>query len=477
MRTTTAIIVGAGPAGLSMSHCLSERSIDHLVLERCEVASSWRTERWSSLRLLTPNWLARLPGWTYGGDDPDGYMPASEVVQFLDAYGRASGAPVETDTTVLSVAASGAGYVVTTNHGPISCRAVVVATGACSTPKIPSVAGELPPQIRQLAPIHYRHPDDFEGGRVLVVGASASGVQMADELARSGREVTLAVGAHTRLPRMYRGRDIHWWMDAIGLLDTSHLDVDDIVKARRLPSPQLVGSPEHRTLDLNSLTGIGIHLVGRLVGGGGGSAQFSGSLANVCADADLKMNRLLDEIDRFAREHHLDSDLLDSDRPIRTIVPTPRTTVKFSEYATVIWATGFRPSYPWLDDAVLDRKGGVVHDGGVMSPPGMYVLGLPFARSRRSSFLDGVGRDARFLSAHLAAHLNGQKRHELAHHVEPIGPHHEQMGPLLRDLGGTAIMGPRDVDTGLESAQPKRSTRVRGFARPMARCSATTRSC
>ncbi len=288
---TTVTIIGAGQAGLAMSHCLSERSIDHLVLERSEVANSWRTERWNSLRLLTPNWLSRLPGWTYRGDDPHGYMTASELVGFLEGYRLAIGAPVETNSTVLSVTATNLGYRVATEHGPVSCRAVVVAAGACSTPKIPSIASELSSQIRQLAPIHYRHPGDVEDGRVLVVGASASGVQLAEELARSGRDVALAVGQHTRLPRTYRGMDIHWWMDAMGLLDTRFDEVDDIAKARRLPSLQLVGSPEHRTLDLNALTDIGVELVGRLVGVNGGHAQFSGSLANTCADADLKMGR------------------------------------------------------------------------------------------------------------------------------------------------------------------------------------------
>jgi putative flavoprotein involved in K+ transport len=408
MQKTTAIVVGAGPAGLAMSHCLGERGIDHLVLERSEVANSWRTERWDSLRLLTPNWLSRLPGWTYKGHDPDGYMTACEVVDFLEKYHSASDAPVQTDSTVLSVAQSGAGYLVTTDSGQISCRGVIVATGACSTPKIPAVANELPAQIRQLAPIHYRRPDDVDDGRVLVIGASASGAQLAEELARSGREVTVAVGAHTRLPRTYRGMDIHWWMDAIGVLDIRYDEVDDIAKARRLPSLQLVGSPEHRTLDLNSLTGIGVNLVGRLVGVNGGRAQFSGSLANLCADADLKMGRLLDQIDEFARDQGLDTDLINADRPSPTVVPTPPTTATLSDYSTVIWATGFTPNYPWLDEALLDRKGGIIHDGGVMKQAGMYVLGLPFTRSRKSSFLDGVGPDAQFITEHLVEHLNGR---------------------------------------------------------------------
>src|SRR3954463_7500719 len=297
MQKTTVVVVGAGQAGLAMSSCLSERSIDHVVLERSEVANSWRTERWDSLRLLTPNWLTRLPGWSYRGSDPDGYMTAAEVVEYVDSYRNAIAAPVQSNTTVLCVTSSPSGFLVTTTQGTISCKAVVVATGSCSTPKIPVVANDLPTHIRQLAPIRYRRPGDVEDGRILVVGASASGVQLADELARAGRDVTLAVGAHTRVPRTYRDMDIHWWMDAIGLLDSRYDEVADIAKARRMPSLQLVGTPEHRTLDLNSLSDLGVELVGRLAGFTDRRAQFSGSLASVCADADLKMGRLLDQID------------------------------------------------------------------------------------------------------------------------------------------------------------------------------------
>jgi putative flavoprotein involved in K+ transport len=348
-----------------------------------------------------------LPGRSYRGDDPDGYMTAPEVVGFLDAYRREIGAPVQANTTVLSVTTSSEGYFVTTDRGRISCRAVVVATGACSTPKIPLLAANLPSHLRQLAPIHYRRAGDVEDGRVLVVGASASGVQLADELARAGRDVTLAVGSHTRVPRTYRGMNIHWWMDAIGLLDTAYDEVDDITKARRTPSLQLVGSPDQRTLDLNSLTGVGVELVGRFAGVNDGHAQFSGSLATVCADADLKMGRLLDQIDEFAGDHN-------ADRPHPTIVGTPRTTVELKCYSTVIWATGFKPNYPWLDKTLLDTKGGIIHDGGVMTRPGLYVLGLSFMRTRKSIFIDGVGGDARFLSSHLGEYLGHKSEPALA---------------------------------------------------------------
>ena len=225
--STTVTVIGAGQAGLAMSRCLSERSIDHVVLERGEVANSWRTERWDSLRLLTPNWMTRLPSHRYEGDDPDGYMTADEVVAFLAGYGERIEAPVRTHTEVRSVATTGTGFRTTTTTGTIDSAAVVVATGACSTPHVPAIATELPSRITQLTPIHYRNPEALGDGHVLVVGASASGAQIADELRRAGRQVTLAVGDHVRLPRTYRGMDIHWWMDAVGILDEHYDEMED----------------------------------------------------------------------------------------------------------------------------------------------------------------------------------------------------------------------------------------------------------
>lgn len=402
----TVTIIGAGQAGLAMSRELTDRSIDHVLVERGQVANSWRTERWDSLRLLTPNWMTRLPGHRYQGTDPDGYMTAAEVTGFLDGYRASFDAPVVTDTTVESIEQIDGGHLIRTDRGAIRSKAVVVATGACSAPKVPALADHLPAHIHQLAPIHYRNPDQLGTGRVLVVGASASGAQLADELQRSGRQVTLAVGDHTRLPRSYRGMDIHWWMDTVGLLDDRYDEVADIVRARRLPSLQLVGSPERRDLDLNSLHQAGVQLVGRFAGVAGTSAQFSGSFANQCTSADLKLGRLLDNIDAFAAANGLDRELTEAERPRPTEVPAGATTLDLTDVDTVIWATGFRPDYPWLPDHLLDRKGAIRHDGGVMEAPGMYVLGLPFTRRRKSSFIDGVGPDSKDLSAHLAGHLD-----------------------------------------------------------------------
>src|SRR5581483_3825186 len=238
----TAVVIGAGHAGLAASRFLGGRSIDHVVLERGEVANSWRRERWDSLRLLTPNWQSRLPGLRYEGPDPDGYMTAGEVTELIERFAAATRAPVRTGENVISVRSAGDGYLVTSSSGEIACRAVVVASGACNRPSVPPFSGEVPASVEQLTPFDYRAPGKLPDGGVLVVGASATGVQLAAELQRSGRPVTLSVGEHVRLPRTYRGRDVLWWMDTAGVWDQRYDELDDLNRARRLPSPQLVGT-------------------------------------------------------------------------------------------------------------------------------------------------------------------------------------------------------------------------------------------
>ncbi len=396
-----------------MSRWLAERSIDHVVLERGELANSWRTERWDSLRLLTPNWQSRLPGYAYEGDDPDGFRTMPETIAFLERYANTIAAPVKTHFTVSSLRRSGDGYEVVTSQGSWHCDAVVIATGACNKATVPAVASVVPSAIAQVTAMAYRNPNQLEPGGVLVVGASASGTQIADEIQRAGRAVTLAVGEHVRVPRDYRGKDIQWWMDATGVLDERYDQVDDIVRARNVASLQLAGYADRRTIDLNSLTATGVKLVGRLVGVNDGKAQFSGSLRNVCALADLKMKRLLDSIDEWATQNGLDGDTAPSHRlPSTEVEVSPPLLLNLarSEIKTIIWATGFRPDYAWLDVPVLDGKGYIRHDGGVAESPGMYVMGMPFLRRRKSSLIDGVGDDARDLSGHLSSYLS-ERRH------------------------------------------------------------------
>jgi putative flavoprotein involved in K+ transport len=404
------VIVGAGHAGLAMSRCLSDRSIDHVLLERGEVASSWSTGRWDSLRLLTPSWQTRLPGHRYRGSDPDGYMTMPEVVDFLRGYAAAIDAPVQTSTEVTTVRACDDGYVVATTQGTWRCRTLVLANGACGVPDIPTHAADLPTSVRSMAAAEYRNPEQLEHGGVLVAGASATGIQLADEIHRSGRPVTLAVGGHVRAPRTYRGMDIMWWLDAAGILDERHDEVDDVTRVRSLPSFQLVGTPERATIDLNTLQGIGVRVVGRLAGVRDGTALLSGSLRNQCKLADLKLGRMLDTIDEWATDHGLDGEVDAPSRPETTFVePSPPLMLPLDREGirTVIWATGYRPDFSWLDLPLLDHKGHLCHDGGVVTDaPGVYALGMPFLRRRKSTLIDGAADDARFLSAHLAAHLD-----------------------------------------------------------------------
>jgi putative flavoprotein involved in K+ transport len=303
------------------------------------------------------------------------------------------------------------GYHVVTDQGDWHCTTVVIATGAFNVPRLPDYAAAVPSSVATLTPMQYRNPGQLADGGVLVVGASASGVQIAHEIRGSGRPVTLAVGEHVRGPRVYRDRDIHWWMDASGVLDERYDAVDDIMRARRVPSMQLAGSLTRSTFDLNALTDIGVSLIGRLQAIRDGRALFSGSLRNKCALADLKLGRLLDTLDEWARDTGVDETVPPPHRFSPTRVPdSPALELDLTsgEVRTIIWATGYRPDYSWLDVPVLDRKGLIRHDGGVVDAPGMYLIGAPFLRRRKSSFIDGGRADAEDLVVELAAYLDRQ---------------------------------------------------------------------
>jgi putative flavoprotein involved in K+ transport len=410
-ESTTAVVVGAGHAGLAASHFLTERAIDHVVLERGEVANSWRRERWDSLRLLTPNWLNRLPGHHYGGPDPDGYLSMGEVVEFIDRFAALVDAPVRTGTTVTSVRRTDDGYRVRTDRGELACRTVVIASGACNRPAVPRLSEALPDTVEQVTPFAYRGPDQLPDGGVLVVGASATGVQLAAELRRSDRPVVLSTGEHVRMPRMYRGRDVLWWMEAAGVWDERHDEVPDLTRARRLASPQLAGTADRTALDLNVLTDLGVELVGRCAAVRDGELLFSGGLRNVVALADLKMDRLLNTFDEWADVAGTGSDVKPPERFEPTRVPAStrlRLDPRGGEIRTVVWATGFRPDYTWLDVPVVDEKGHLTHDGGIVDSPGLYALGLPVLRRRKSTFIHGIEDDARDIVDHLADYLAGR---------------------------------------------------------------------
>jgi len=386
------------------------------VLERGEVANSWRRERWDSLRLLTPNWLSRLPGYAYDGSDPDGFMTMSEVVAFVSRYASVAAAPVRTQTPVISVTRADGGYHIATGNGDIRSRCVIVASGACNVAHVPAVRQAVPPAIACFTALDYRNPEQLPPGGVLVVGASATGVQLADEIQRSGRAVILSVGEHVRLPRTYRGRDVLWWMDASGVWNQRYDEIDDLTRARHLPSPQLVGTSGRATIDLNTLTSAGVELVGRLAAIRDGRVLFSGGLRNMFALADLKMERLLDTFDEWARSSARDADVAPPERFEPTRAPaSSRIGLDFGsgEIRSIVWATGYRPDYRWLNVPMLDAKGHLRHDGGVCDAPGLYALGLPVLRRRKSTFICGAEDDARDVVAHLAGYLDGAARSSL----------------------------------------------------------------
>lgn len=400
------VVIGAGHAGLAISACLTERSIEHVVLERGEVANSWRTQRWDSLKLLTPSWQCQLPGFKYQGANPNGYMGMRELTQHLDAYAQTIKAPVHTHTNVLSLSRTHSGYKVETNRGRWHCKSVVLASGICNRAAIPAMANQLPDSVQSIDPLQYKNPEQLPSGNVLVVGGSATGLQLAEEIHASGRKVTLSVGEHVRMPRMYRGKDIQWWMDQAGYLDQSIESEAEPNRARRLPSPQLIGSTAQRTLDLNMLQAKGISITGRLAGVRDNTALFSGALRNCCALADLKLNRLLEQLDKWAKEAGIDASIEASERFAPTKVPgKPILNLDFEKRGinTVLWATGFRPDYSWLQLPVLDRKGKLIHEQGIVgnetsNTPGVYAMGLSYMRKRKSGTIFGAADDAQHLA-------------------------------------------------------------------------------
>ena len=253
MRSVDTLVIGAGQAGLAMSASLSDAGVDHAVLERGQVAERWRSERWDSLRLLTPNWATRLPNYTYDGPEPQGFMTAAELVDRFERYAQGFDAPVHEHTSVESVTQTDEGFAVQTSDGAWDADRVVIATGWNDRARVPSAASELPASILQLTPQTYRNPEQVPDGGVLVVGASSSGAQIADELAAAGRDVTLAVGRHTRLPRRYRGVDIWWWLEQSGRMAVTIDTVRDPKRARNDASLQLIGTPVPRNIDTTTL--------------------------------------------------------------------------------------------------------------------------------------------------------------------------------------------------------------------------------
>lgn len=407
MRTDT-LIIGAGQAGLALSHRLTEAGHEHLLLERGRVAERWRSERPDSFRLLTPNWMTRLPGFRYRGPDPDGFMDRDGIVDFFAAYADSFGPAVHTGVTVTSVDRAWDGtWEVTTDQGVYVAHDVVVATGHMDRPKVPDCARSLPPDVAQLHSSQYRNPAQLPDGRVLVVGAGPSGQQIAQELALAGRDVVLAAGGHRALPRRYRGHDVYWWMERLGLLDrTVDTLPDPAAAARTTRSSVLQGGRED--LDLRRLHTQGVAITGRLLGADRSRVTLGTGLAADLAAADSNADRLRTMVDEHVRRTGLPA-------PEQPWAPAPvpawaehaptSLDLRREDVRVVIWATGYGRDWSWIHAPVFDRHGEPEHVRGVTAAPGLSFLGLRWQYRRDSAFIDGVGRDA----SHLARHLTEQR--------------------------------------------------------------------
>lgn len=397
-----ALIIGGGQSGLAMSHMLRQRGLPHLVLERGRIAERWRSERWDGLRFQFPNWSVRLPEFPFSHADPDGFATGAQIVAYLDAYAAHVAAPVREGVAVTALCQDADGmFRAETAAGAIAARNVVVATGPYQRPVVPDLAARIP--VHQVHAAAYANAGQLPPGGVLVVGSGASGAQIAEELLRAGHQVFLAVGQHRRMPRRYRGRDFIRWLEDMGL--------DQTPTAQRGPDqrlPLITGAYGGHTIDFRDFAARGITLLGHLTGADGGTLHFAADLAETVASGDAAYLGFLDLVDAYIVRNGLDAPA----EPAARVPPpwppgsanSPRQlNLRQAGIGSVLWCTGYRFDYGWIDLPVLTERGEPRHRDGIADVPGLYFLGLPWLSRRNSSFLSGVGDDAARLAAHIAA--------------------------------------------------------------------------
>lgn len=415
-----AVVIGAGQAGLGASYYLTQRGLSHIVLERGRIGETWRRQRWDSFALNTPNWLNALPGAPYDGPAPDGFADAPSLADAFTAYAERFALPVGTGVEVLSVVADADanGFLVGTQSyagatSSVSARNVVVAAGILHRPAIPAFASRLPATIAPLHAVDYRNPDALPPGAVVVVGSAQSGCQIAEDLSDAGRRVYLATGRSGRIPRRYRGRDIDEWLWDMGDFDVTPVALGDPA-AMCVAQPQVsgVGRLGH-TLSLQSLAADGVTLLGRLTDIDGQALMFDDSLADNIRFADDKSAAVKREIDAYIDGQEIDAPPAETDAADRPwtgaaeVVSPSRLDLRAARVSTLIWCTGFRAAFPWLHLPVLDADGRPLHRDGVSPVPGLYFLGFPWLRKRKSGIICGVAEDAAVIVDHIAARRCG----------------------------------------------------------------------
>ena len=403
------VVIGGGQAGLSMSYCLKKKNITHLVIEKNCIGHAWRNERWDSFCLVTPNWQCTLPGFTYSGNDPAGFMLKDDIVAYLQGYAASFAPPIVENVAVESVARNALGQLdVRTSHGAVTADHVVVAVGGYHIPIVPALAAKLPAHIAQIQSGDYRNPHSLSDGAVLIVGTGQSGCQLAEDLHLAGRKVHLCVGDAPRVARRYRGKDVVDWLDQMKYYDLP-VDQHPLGKGvREKTNHYVTGRDGGRDIDLRQFALEGMQLYGRLENIDGGVAQFDNKLKTYLDNADAASENIKNSIDKFIAQQNLDAPAEARYQPVWQPPANAPSSLNLatSQITTVIWCVGFRTDFSWIDLPVFDQRGYPQHDRGVTTDPALSFLGLPWQYSWGSGRFSGVGRDADFLAAHIDAQFS-----------------------------------------------------------------------
>ncbi|HYQ29797.1 MAG TPA: MSMEG_0569 family flavin-dependent oxidoreductase [Polyangiaceae bacterium] len=403
----TVIVVGGGQAGLSVSYCLKQRGIDHLVLEGRQVAYSWRDERWDTFCLVTPNWQCQLPGYAYAGSDPQGFMLKDEIVAYVEGYRQAFDLPVREDVMVESLRETAASelarFELKTSRGVFTAEQVVVATGCYHKATLPAYANEIPAQIVTQHSSKYKNPQSLPEGAVLVVGSGQSGAQIAEDLHLAGRKVHLAVGPAPRCARRYRGRDVVEWLDDLGYYNIPIEQHPNREQVRDKTNHYVTGRDGGRDIDLRKLALEGMSLYGPLTTIEAGVASFKPELRQNLDGADAVYRSINRTIDAYIEKHDIQAPLeADYSPPWQPETEPAALDLVAAGVSAILFCAGFASDFGWVEPPVLDARGFPVHERGVTETEGLYFIGLPWLHTWGSGRFSGVGRDAGYIVEHIA---------------------------------------------------------------------------